>query len=179
MVINGVAMDLVMKRVLKENMWQKRFIGKMGTVQEFRRFEEFVTTAPLEGLGADMALVKRICRDDKETLDLIDQATQGQHGGDHGNQYTGGKIDNVTLATTTGNGEQYALRRLRKDRPDLHAKVLGNELSAHAAMVEAGFRERMLTIPPDPERAARIILKHFDQQQVMRLVNLLRDAIEN
>jgi hypothetical protein len=35
-----------------------------------------------------------------------------------------------------------ALRRLRKERPDIHARVLGGELSAHAGMVEAGFRRR-------------------------------------
>jgi hypothetical protein len=35
-----------------------------------------------------------------------------------------------------------ALRRLRKDRPDIHARVLAGELSPHAGMIEAGFRKR-------------------------------------
>jgi hypothetical protein len=39
-----------------------------------------------------------------------------------------------------GNSRAYALRRLREQRPDIHARVLGGELSPHAAMVEAGFR---------------------------------------
>ena len=34
---------------------------------------------------------------------------------------------------------QYALPRLRKDRPDLHEQVVNKELSAHAAMKRAGF----------------------------------------
>lgn len=33
-------------------------------------------------------------------------------------------------------------RRLRKDRPDLHAQVLADKLSAHAAMVRVGFWQR-------------------------------------
>ncbi len=42
----------------------------------------------------------------------------------------------------SGHSCERALRRLRKDRPDLHARVLSDELSPHAAMVEAGFRRR-------------------------------------
>ena len=34
------------------------------------------------------------------------------------------------------------LRRLRKDRPDIHARVLAGELSPHAGMIEAGFRKK-------------------------------------
>jgi hypothetical protein len=31
------------------------------------------------------------------------------------------------------------MRRLRKDRPDIHARMLAGELSAHAGMVETGM----------------------------------------
>lgn len=41
----------------------------------------------------------------------------------------------------TGNTAAAALRRLRKDRPDIHARVLSGEISANAGMVEAGFRK--------------------------------------
>jgi hypothetical protein len=39
-----------------------------------------------------------------------------------------------------GNSNTYALRKLRKDRPDLHEQVVSGEKSPHAAMVEADFR---------------------------------------
>lgn len=39
----------------------------------------------------------------------------------------------------TGTSTEAALRRLRKDRPDLHQRVINGELSAHAAMIEAGY----------------------------------------
>ncbi len=35
-----------------------------------------------------------------------------------------------------GTSNTYALRKLRKDRPDLHERVLSEEISPHAAMVE-------------------------------------------
>src|SRR4051794_6825253 len=42
----------------------------------------------------------------------------------------------------TGNSTDRALRRLRKNAPDIHARVLAGEISPHAGMVEAGFRKR-------------------------------------
>jgi hypothetical protein len=52
----------------------------------------------------------------------------------------GGSVINGSRRPT-GTSKAYALRRLRKDRPDIHARVLAGEISAHAGMVEAGFRK--------------------------------------
>src|SRR5262249_25461041 len=41
-----------------------------------------------------------------------------------------------------GNSRAAFLRRLRKDRPDIHARVLAGEITPHAGMTEAGFRRR-------------------------------------
>jgi hypothetical protein len=43
-------------------------------MQTFSRFEDFVAMHPLKGLGTDMATLRRLCRDDKEALDLLDRA---------------------------------------------------------------------------------------------------------
>jgi len=51
----------------------------------------------------------------------------------------GGKDIN-TSGRPTGTSRAYALRRLREQRPDIHARVLAGEISPHAGMVEAGFR---------------------------------------
>jgi hypothetical protein len=42
----------------------------------------------------------------------------------------------------SGTSAAAALRRLRKHRPDIHARVLAGEISANAGMVEAGFRKK-------------------------------------
>jgi hypothetical protein len=42
----------------------------------------------------------------------------------------------------TGNSAAAALRRLERARPDILDRVLAGELSAHAGMIEAGFRKR-------------------------------------
>lgn len=53
----------------------------------------------------------------------------------------GGKDIN-TSGRPTGTSRAYALRRLREQRLDIHARVLAGEISPHAGMVEAGFRKR-------------------------------------
>ena len=70
---------------------------------------------------ADAGLLKRICAEDKEALDLIDQVEQAKHGGDRKSEHI--KSDVITLDTNQrGTSRQHALRKLRKDRPDLHAR---------------------------------------------------------
>jgi hypothetical protein len=80
-------------------------------------------------------MLKRICAEDKEALDMLDQATKRRQGErtDLGNNVP--KVKGQ--GRPEGNTAAKALRRLRKDRPDLHARVLGGDLSPHAAAVEA------------------------------------------
>lgn len=73
------------------------------------------------------------------------------------------KSNNSSAARPTGNSESAALRRLRKDRLDLHAQVIAGEMSAHAAMVKAGFRPKTVTVPIDIEKAARVLVKSFQE----------------
>jgi hypothetical protein len=160
----------LLKRILAEERWRMRVIQQSGEIVEFNSFTEFVTTPPLEGLGANMDLIRRICRGDTETVDLLDAAVKGQQGKRTDLVYN---IHEVT-ERPSGTSLSSALRRLRKERPDLHQRVLSdNEFSANAAMVEAGFRTKTITIPIDPKRAAKSIKKHFSEDQIEDLVGEL------
>jgi hypothetical protein len=48
--------------------------------------------------------------------------------------------DRVATCRPAGTTAAAALRRLRTQRPDLHALVLSGQVSANRAMVIAGFR---------------------------------------
>ena len=69
---------------------------------------------------------------------------------DQANQRPAGRPKNVgnendvtnNFTGRPANTVAYALRRLRKDRPDIHARVLAGEITAHAGMIEAGFRKK-------------------------------------
>lgn len=152
-------LDIIPKlvlRVIDEDRWQER-ITKLDTMARFAHFEQFVMTPPIDGLGSSVDMLIRLCKDDKDALDAIDRAMKRPN---HRPEKT---VDNVHSSEErpTGNTEQAAIRRLRKDRPDLHKKVIAGKMSAHAAMVEAGFRKRTITIPTEPADAARAILRAF------------------
>lgn len=89
---------------------------KTGEKARFQYFEEFVATPPLEGLGASIDLLMRLCKDDKEALDAIDRAVQRPDG------RPAVTLDNIQ-GFPSGTSEQAAIRRLRKDRPDLLEEV--------------------------------------------------------
>lgn len=164
----------LIKRILMLDMWQERMIHETKQVQRFDSFMEFVTAKPLEGLGADMALLKNLCRDDTEALDLLDKVIQRPNGGDR--KSDGIRFDNVQTDAEippTGNTSAAALRRLRKDSPGLHQKVIRGEMSPHGAMVQAGFRRKTITVPCDPQKAADAIRRHFSPEQIAEIAIIL------
>jgi hypothetical protein len=152
------------RRIIREEMWQHRYVADLGKDVDFDRFEDFVTALVPEGLETSIDMLLRLCRDDKDALDLIDRAIQNP---------AGPHIVQGESRAPTGNSEQTALRRLRKDRPDLHRRVLAGELSAHAAMVEAGFRRRTLNIPDEPRAAAAALRRHFQGDRLAELATCL------
>jgi hypothetical protein len=129
----------LLKRCIRMGCWRERKIECLAfELVQFDRFIDFVAAPIPRGLGADLRTLKNLCRDDPEALDAIDRETEGKHGGDR-SKSDNGRLDDAT-SHRGGNTKDYALRRLRKDRPELHAKVLSGDLSAHAAMLQAGFR---------------------------------------
>ena len=113
------------------------------------------------GLGATLDQLRGVCRNDPEALDAIDRATQNAP------SIHVAAVDNVhgTEDRPSGNTSARALRRLRKDRPDLHGRVLAGDLTPHAAAIEAGFRPKTLTVPLTVEGFARAITKHLSAGQ--------------
>ena len=167
-------------RVLREESWRS-FVTQRGDQVEHRRFEQFVTTPPLKGLGASMRLIKKLIdaiEDDVERIaaqDLLDRATQVRPGGSSKIDLNVVNIHNEKdVGRGSGTSKEAGLRRLRKDRPDLHAEVLAGRLSTHAAMVTAGFRRRKISIPVGtPADAAQALRRNLEPDQIKELVQLL------
>lgn len=127
-------------------------------------------SAPLAGLGTDIALVRRVIAGDPVALDLLDRELKGRQG-----ERTD-LVSNVNEVEQrpAGNTKDRALRKLRADAPALHAEVLEGRLTAHAAMVQAGFRPRTVTVPVErPASVAAALRKHMTEQQLAELKELL------
>jgi hypothetical protein len=167
------------KVILKRGMWKSRIVKQTGERKEYKRFEEFVVAEMPYGLGSDISQIKNLCKDDTTTVDLIEKEIKKPVGNPNFGSKEKPIFDNIQNSPApTGTSQAAALRRLRKDRPDLHKKVLKKELSAHNAMLQAGFRERKIQIPIDPERAAETIKKHFTETQVVQLIAYLTQEVD-
>lgn len=165
----------LLKRVLAEESWRS-FVTQRGELVEHDDFAMFVVTPPLKGIGGDVALIRRIVAEDAEAADLLDRALRGAHGGDRVSDAVRTNVDIVNVGRPTGNSRDAALRRLRTDAPELHAEVLAGNLTAHAAMVQAGFRHRTATVAVDrPDSVADTLRKHMSPDDLRRLVLLLAD----
>lgn len=165
----------LIKRTLQSRAWKSRIVRETKQEVSFTRFADFVSAPLVEGLGANLEIIRKLIRDDPEALSLFDQAVQGKPGNPSGaNQYQSGTVDNIHDSTRpTGTSAQAALRRLRKNRPDLLKRVEAGELSAHSAMIEAGFLKSTLTIQPTVQGFARAINAKLSTEQRSELRNLI------
>lgn len=150
--------------VLQRQSWERRRDPVSGNVYACESFADLMTSDPPRGLGWAAEDVRRVCRGNVALYDLFDQALQRPHGT---NQHSEDLYNVQDLSAPTGNSKQAALRKLRKNRPDLHAMVVNEELSPHAAMVEAGFRPRTASVrTDDPANVAAFLAKHFDAETI-------------
>lgn len=145
-----------LRTVLGENewqasMWRERVDKDTGEIYKFDKFEDFIAAPPTAGLGASMKVLKEICREDPVALDMIDQAVQMPHGGSRV-KVLNQQLDHDEEAKQDGSSRH--LRRLRKDRPDLHEKVLAGEMTITAAVVDAGFYPKRVSIRLDDVASA-------------------------
>jgi hypothetical protein len=166
-----------LKKVLENGFWRVYYDPERDTVFENRTFLEFVTKPKPDGLAEDPAAVRALIRDDIELRDLWDEAVKQPVGA---NQFTIPKaeegLDNIQAlseAFPSGTSVDAGLRRLRKDRPDLHAAVIDGELSTHAACVQAGFRRKTFTIPRDTVKAVQALVRNFNANEWAEIVALV------
>jgi len=159
----------LIKRIIADEMWREWADPASGrSYGPFRTFEHFVITPVRNGgLGSSIKQVLALCVDDADAVNAIDAATQRNSGRP--------KIDNnVQDKAPVGNANRAALRRLRKDRPDLHAEVLAERISAHGAMVQAGFRPRTIPVPiTRPDAIAAALKRNMSAEDFTMLVKIL------
>ncbi|MGH3517346.1 MAG: hypothetical protein ACRDQ7_08010 [Haloechinothrix sp.] len=161
-------------RVIDEGAW-KHYTPPIGEPCDPTTFRDWVVARVPRGLETSVENLRQIARGDTKLENALDRELQNPVGGSNKVVLN---VDNINIENDQrirprGTSKDHALRRLRKDAPELHADVLAGNLSAHAAMVRAGFRPHTFTVRPDPESAARTLRKHLTPQQLAELVRLL------
>ena len=74
------------------------------------------------------------------------------------------------IANRQGTDATYTARRLKRDNPEILQRVIDGELSLNQAAIEAGFREKTISIPFDPHKAGLAIKRKYTAQQIDTLM---------
>lgn len=89
-------------------------------------------------------------------------------------------VANGNRFTKGQNNTDYLTRRIARDRPDILERMKAGEFtSVRQAALAAKIVKPTFTCPIDPERAANLILKHFELKNVKTLIQLLNSGISN
>ena len=156
----------VLVRVYRDRLFMDRIDPNTKEPYRFERFEDFVLAEPPGGLGSDQRQLEGLCRDSPEARAVLEEAFQRPEG-----QAGHSTVYNIH-SRPAGTSQASALRKLRRNRPDLHARVVAGELSANAAAVEAGWRQRKAQVRlDDPEAAVKVLLKHYSAEDLRRALD--------
>lgn len=89
-------------------------------------------------------------------------------------------ISNTEAPREQGTSREYAIARLKRDAPEYHQKVLDGELSAHAAMKEAGLKTARISVSikdgDEPAVLAGKLYEKFDEDYLRSLVSCLGEC---
>lgn len=149
------------RRVIEGRLWELRQ-DKNGA--PFKSFEAFVTHRLWQGLESTIEDMLSYCRREPEVQTLIRAEVEAVPA--HGEVGRGRGSNTIS---NDERGATYALRRLKRDNPDLAEQVVKGEISAHRAAVMAGFRQETWSAPADPDRLAAAIERRFPDYRLVRV----------
>ncbi|CAN5759532.1 hypothetical protein BH20ACI4_BH20ACI4_20760 [soil metagenome] len=163
----------LLKQVIVEELWRARENSQGKNKIIFADFTDFVRAKAPEGLGYGIPTLKKLCRDNAQTLELLAKVSRRRsHGGDRRSENF--KFNNFKFEKpATGNSSQYGLDRLRRMRPDLHPAVLFRKHSINCAMIKAGFRKEKIQLQLNVFSFAKFINKKFSRAEILKLIELL------
>ena len=174
----SLLLDLLAE-LLERKSWEQRK-GRNGTPWSFLRYVQ--TPFDDGGLGWDVEEVKNIIRFEHKRekegvrhdpakaaeMEAMRRKVRDLLNPEALNVGRPKKGDNVRITNNKASDtESYAVRRLKRDRPELAEKVIEGEMSANAAAIKAGFRTKTVSVPvrkggePQIERAGDTLIKHF------------------
>ncbi len=176
----------LLHQVLAGEKW-RHFVTLRDEEVRHENFMDFIRTPPLKGLGATEDLIRRIVANDLATLELLDQALQPARGcpargialtvspclRDEPTAETSSKFNKqppVQTRTTRDAG----LRKLRQHAPEYVLRVESGEMSVNGALIQAGLRQRTISVPVStPDAIARALRKNLSKADLAQLVEIL------
>ncbi len=188
----------IFRNLDKDNAWMRfRFPDEDGAklyIYSASDFRRFIESPWPNGCNTSIDLLRRMVRD-TPAWPAFERLIRGEPGNPTGaNQHSAGNSDNVTDSSDakdpatvpvskkqapTGNSVNYAMSRLEKKKPELYADVVAGKISPNAAMVQAGFRKKSMTVPAIPADAARVLARNFTGDQLGELIDELQKLLDD
>uniref|UniRef100_UPI003F495124 hypothetical protein n=1 Tax=Streptomyces sp. CA-136453 TaxID=3240050 RepID=UPI003F495124 len=178
----------LLEQLLTTGGW-KDFVTRLGDhiTYEQDEFADFVETLPLQGLGADLAVVERLIGPRPDLLAIFYDLTPPRG---RGRPKILNNVQNFGASATpddevppppavlgrapAGNSVENIMRKLARDRPDLLHEVTTGRMRPYAAAVEAGWRKPQTTIAlSDPTAVARTLLDKLGAEQAQQVCSAL------
>lgn len=165
-------------KVIQEESWRERYVAQLEQVVTFKRFIDYVTTPPLEGMHATPDLLRALCKDHAEARSALEEALANKPGNPTGkNQYASGIRVNHPNSTEKQDRRGKHLRALSDHHPDLHRRVIAGEMTVHQAAIEAGIFPRRVSVNlQSPESAAMTLFKHADRDFLAEMIKAIQSA---
>lgn len=168
-------------KIVNERSWRHWIDPNTGEEFNFDNFARFITTETGKGgLGTTIPMLEDICRRDNKAAKVLTLALKRPDGPEKRNNQYDITVHNMnSYKRPWGTSKASGLRRLAKEAElnstaaALQAKVIENEMSVHAALVQLGIRQKTLTITLDPTKIAAKLKKHLTDDQLLILIELL------
>ncbi|HEX4391617.1 MAG TPA: hypothetical protein VH084_08740 [Mycobacterium sp.] len=165
----------LLKRILEQGAWRE-FVTKRGEHIQHTRYADFVTAAPLKGIGTTMELIDRLVGTDDGDLLRLHKAAKslGQ-----GHRSDLGELPGESTGSYGAARSDYTADRLHREHPEQYAAYQAGEKKLNAAAVDAGIRSRRTSIRlDDAESAAGTLRKHMDSTVLAHLIKILLEEID-
>lgn len=162
------ALPGLVRRLLNEEAWRD-FTTPDGREVRYDRFTAFVEAMPPRGLGGRVSQLIALCGTDGELgaqvreLALADIPAAAHRGA---NQHSG------VSGTQSSRDAGSITARLKRDDPELAARVMRREITPNAAAQTKGWRKPRVLVT-SPESVARKLREHFTAEQLAELIRLL------
>lgn len=184
----------LLEELLTTDGWMD-FVTRLGDhiTYDRREFAEFVESLPLQGLGADLAIVERLIGQRPDLLAILYELTPPPRSAGRPKILDNvqncspdlpGTVDEAPAVPAarkrppSGNNVENIMRKLARERPDLLEQVTTGKMKAYAAAVEAGWRSPQTTIPlADPEGIARKLFDKLGAEQAQQVCAVLSELV--
>jgi hypothetical protein len=166
------------RKELTDKEWER-------TLAEIEKHRAWDVIPPDKPFGNEDSLLEAVIGKgrDESVREVQERAVKvvpiAEHGGDRKSEARDNQGDVVTLIPTErGNSADYLAARIARDHPEILDEMKSGVFSSvRAAAVKAGIVKPKVQIPKEPEGAGRLILKHFDRDQVRELILVLEEGL--